>query len=90
VRFEIRVKPRARADHVGGTWGPDDALVVAVQAPAVDGRANAAAADALAEALAVPRRSVRIVRGDRHRTKLIELTDPPDGIAARLADLRHT
>jgi len=68
---------------VGGRYG-EDVLVVAVQAPAVDGRATAAALKALAEALGVPVRDVNLVSGATSRTKLVEI---PDGLAGRFADL---
>jgi uncharacterized protein YggU (UPF0235/DUF167 family) len=68
---------------VGGRYG-GDALVVAVQAPAVDGRATQAALAALADALDIPRREVTLVSGATSRTKLVEL---PDGCAARVAAL---
>ncbi len=40
--LEIRVRPNASHNKVGGTAGDPPRLVVAVQAPAVDGKANAA------------------------------------------------
>ncbi len=76
VRVDIRVKPNSARAKVGGTWGPDGHLVVAVQAPAVDGKANAAVIAALADAFGVPKRSVRIVRGETSRSKVVEITDP--------------
>jgi uncharacterized protein len=44
VRIEVRVRPGARRDQVGGCWdGPHGpALLVVVRARAVDGRANEA------------------------------------------------
>jgi uncharacterized protein YggU (UPF0235/DUF167 family) len=68
---------------VGGRYG-EDVLVVAVQAPAVDGRATAAALKALAEALGVPVRDVNLVSGATSRTKLVEI---PDDLAGRFTDL---
>ena len=80
LRFGIRVKPRARADRVGGRWGPADDLVVAVRAPAVDGKANAAVVAVLADAFGVTRRQVTIVGGATARTKVVEISDAePDG-----------
>lgn len=68
---------------MGGRYG-EDVLVVAVQAPAVDGRATAAALKALAEALGVPVRDVNLVSGATSRTKLVEI---PDDLAGRFTDL---
>lgn len=80
MRVEIRVRPGASRTKVGGRYG--DALVVAVQPPAVDGRATQAALTALAEALGV--RDVQLVTGRTARTKVVEV---PDDCAARVAAL---
>lgn len=40
--IEIRVRPNSSRNKVGGTVGDPPRLVVAVQAPAVDGKANEA------------------------------------------------
>ena len=84
VRFAVRVQPRASRNEVGGAHG--EALKVRLTSPPVDGAANAALIDLLADAFDVPRRAVRIISGATSRTKLVEI----DGIAAerveRLAD----
>ena len=47
--IEIRVRPNSSRNKVGGTVGDPARLVVAVQAPAVDGKANEALTSALAQ-----------------------------------------
>ena len=90
TRFAVRVKPGARRTAVGGTWpgtlGP--ALVVAVTAPAVDGRANDAVRTALATALDVPERAITIVVGTRSRDKIVEIADPPPDLPDRVHRLQ--
>lgn len=86
VRFGVRVKPKARTERVGGAWA-DGALVVEVQAAAVDGRANAAVLAALADAFDVGRSAVTIVTGARSRTKLVAVEGDAAAIAGRLAEL---
>lgn len=56
----------------------DGALKVRVTAAPVDGAANASLIRLLADAVGVPRRSVRLVTGAANRRKLIEIegTDP--------------
>ena len=71
VRFEVHAKPRARSSCVTGTR--EGALVVQLAAAPVDGEANAELVATLAKALAVPRREVVLVRGERSRTKLVEV-----------------
>ena len=88
MRFEIRVKPGAKGHGVGGTWGDDGPLNVMVQEKAVDGEANDAALRLLATVLKVRPRQLSIVAGHTHRTKLVELTDPPAETGDRLRHWR--
>lgn len=75
MRFAVRVKPGARKDAVGGRHG--DALVVAVQAPPVDGKANDAVRKVLAKAFGVRGQDVVIVAGEKGRDKVVELPGDP-------------
>jgi uncharacterized protein len=79
-RFAVRVKPGARRTQVGGRWDGrlGVALVVAVSAPAVDGRANDAVCRALADALGVAHGKVAVVTGAHARDKLVEVEPAPD------------
>ena len=90
MRLTIRVKPGASRSAVGGSYGDPPALVVAVHAQPVDGRANEAVVSALADALGVKPRHVRVASGHTSRTKHIVI-DSPDvddaELAARIAIL---
>ena len=57
---------------ITGTVG--DALKLTLSAPPLDGRANAALAEFLAEVFSVPRAAVQVVTGDRSRNKVIRIT----------------
>jgi uncharacterized protein YggU (UPF0235/DUF167 family) len=63
-------------------------LVVAVSARAVDGAATQAALDALARALGVRPRHVRLVSGVTSRDKLVEVEGDEAELAARVEALR--
>jgi len=65
------VIPRARKTELGGVR--DDALVLRLAAPPVEGAANEALVDYLAALLRLPRRAVRIVSGERGRKKRVAL-----------------
>jgi len=67
----VRVRPGASRTSVGGSY--DGALVVRVQAPAVDGRATEAVLRAVAAAFGVRRRCVSLVSGTTNRTKLVDV-----------------
>jgi uncharacterized protein len=82
-RFSVRVKPGARKDRVGGQWG-ENALVVAVAAPAVEGKANARLQAVLAKAFGVRKADVSVVAGERGRDKVVELSPAPTDAAERL------
>ena len=89
MRFEIHVRPSASKTSVGGEH--DGALVVRVAAPADAGRATRAALVAVADALAVRRGSVTLVRGATSRRKLIEIeleVAEREAVGVRLQTLR--
>ena len=85
-RVRIRVKPGAARERVGGSYG-ESALVVAVNARAVDGKATEAALTAVAIAFGVRRADVTLVSGRTSRDKVVEIADPDQGFASRLEDL---
>jgi uncharacterized protein (TIGR00251 family) len=67
----VRVQPRASKDEVAGEMG--GALKVRLRAPAVEDRANEALVELLAQLLKTSRSAVRILSGERSRTKRIEI-----------------
>lgn len=71
TRFAVRVKPGAKREAVGGSHG--DALVIAVTAPAIEGKANEAVRKALAKAFGVRKQDVTIVTGERGRDKVVDV-----------------
>jgi hypothetical protein len=71
VSFPVRVQPRASKDEVAGVHG--GALKIRLQAPAVENRANEALVEFLAQLLKRPKSAVRILAGERSRTKRVEI-----------------
>ncbi|WP_243705944.1 DUF167 domain-containing protein [Micromonospora sp. KC721] len=86
----VRVKPGASRARVGGRFdGPHGpALVIAVNAPAVDGRATEAARRALAGALGVRPAAVSLRTGAASRDKLFDVEHPDPGLVEVLRRLR--
>jgi uncharacterized protein (TIGR00251 family) len=77
VRFSVRVQPRASHNEIAGVYG--NALRIRLSAPPVDGVANEALVKFLADTFAVGRRAVKILAGERSRSKIIEI----EGITER-------
>ncbi|HEV3362268.1 MAG TPA: DUF167 domain-containing protein [Pseudonocardiaceae bacterium] len=84
-RFAVRVLCHKRGQgaakqFVGGSHpGPHGpALIVAVTAPAVEGKANEALRKALASALDIRRADIEIVVGAHGRDKIIVIDAAPD------------
>jgi uncharacterized protein len=71
IEITIRVAPRSSRDAVEGEY--NGALKVRLTAPPVDERANHALCRLLAERLKVPVSAVRIVAGEKSRTKRVSI-----------------
>src|ERR1700675_295061 len=71
VSFPVRVQPRASKDEIAGVI--EGALKIRLQAPAVEKRANEALVEFLAHLLKTPKSAVRILGGERSRTKRVEI-----------------
>jgi uncharacterized protein (TIGR00251 family) len=71
TRIAIHVTPKAARNEVDGWRGGE--LVVRVTAPPEGGKANAAVCRVLAQALGTSKSSVRVVKGETSRHKLVEL-----------------
>jgi uncharacterized protein (TIGR00251 family) len=70
--FAIKVHPRARKNAITGELG--GALKLSLTAPPVEGRANEACIEFLANLLKVPRSSVTIASGQSSRRKVIRVS----------------
>ncbi len=71
ARIEIRVQPRASRNAISGMRA--GILRIRVTAPPVDGQANAAAIALLAQALDLPKSTIRLVRGASSREKILAI-----------------
>jgi len=85
--LEIRVRPNASRNKVGGIAGDPPRLVVAVQAPAVDGKANAAVIKELASAFNLRAKDFTIVHGELARDKRLLVKGNEVELAKRLEEL---
>jgi uncharacterized protein (TIGR00251 family) len=81
--FAVRLRPRTRKNAITGELG--NALKISLTAPPIEGRANHACIEFLADLLKLPRSSITIAAGQSSRNKLIRISGVSAAeIAARL------
>ena len=83
--LDVRVQPRASRSELAGLHG--ERLRIRLQAPPVDGKANAALVEFVAGLFAIPRARVTIEHGLTGRDKRLRLRDVasvPASLAAQL------
>ena len=85
--LEIRVRPNSSRNKVGGSGGEPPRLVVAVQAPAVDGKANQAVIKELASAFGIRARDFTIVYGELGRDKRLLVDGDEKTLQGKLEEL---
>lgn len=71
MKIQVVIKPSARKTEVKKL--ADGSYRVAVKAPPIEGRANAALIEALADHFDRPKTSLKIVHGLKGKKKIIEL-----------------
>ncbi|HZJ14290.1 MAG TPA: DUF167 domain-containing protein [Chthoniobacteraceae bacterium] len=69
--LRLRVVPNAKRSEVVGLHG--EAIKIKIQAPAQEGKANAALLEFLAKKLDVPTRQVTLVAGEKSRDKIVAI-----------------
>ena len=69
--IRVYVIPNAKVDKVVGEHG--GAIKIKLQAPAIEGKANAALRRFLAEKLSIPQRAIVLERGERSRDKVLRI-----------------
>lgn len=82
TELTVHAQPGAARSECAGVHG--DALKIRLAARAVEGAANAALVDFVANLLGAPRREVRIRRGEKSRRKVLALDLPVEQVAAIL------
>ena len=82
----VRVTPRARKTEVAGIL-EDGTLRIRVTAPPVEGRANAALVDFLAEVLSTRKSRIEIVAGEKGLDKIVSIAGmAAEDVQRRLQD----
>ena len=81
----LRVVPRSSKNKIDGLLG--EALKVRIQAPPVEGKANAYLLKFLAKQWKVPRRNLVLLAGETGRNKRLEIVNPPDELRKELLSI---
>jgi uncharacterized protein (TIGR00251 family) len=78
----LHIQPGAKKTEVAGLYG--EALKIRLAAPPVDGKANAALIDFVAQRLGLPKAQVSLKSGQSSRRKVLEIQATPPDIRQRL------
>ena len=78
----LHIQPGAKKTEVAGQHG--DALKIRLAAPPVDGKANAALINFVADRLGLAKSAVSLKSGQTSRRKVLEITAAPQDTALRL------
>jgi hypothetical protein len=86
VTLAVRAQPGAKKTAIAGVYGegPAAQLKIAVQAPPLEGRANAALVAFLAETFGLPKNAVELLAGESSRSKVFLLR----GIGREVAEAK--
>jgi uncharacterized protein len=82
TELSIHIQPGASKSEIAGLH--DDTLKIRIQARPVDGAANAALVEFVATCLGVPRKEVKILRGEKSRRKSVWVAIQADEAERRL------
>lgn len=82
ITLNIRAVPRSAQDAIQGLYG--DALKVRIQAPPVEGKANAYLIKFLAKQWKIPRSSIQILSGETGRNKRLKISFPSEDLRKEL------
>jgi hypothetical protein len=77
VTVAVRAQPGAKKTALAGIYGEGASaqVKIAVQAPPIEGRANTALIEFLADCFSIPKSRVELVSGESNRSKVFLLRD---------------
>ena len=72
TKIQVKIKPNSRKESV--EKGDDGIYIVRVNAPPIEGKANARLIELLAEHFSIPKSAIEIARGEKSRIKTVRIT----------------
>ena len=85
IVFKVKVQPKASRNELAGLY--QDALKIRLTAPPVEGKANKALIDFLADWLEVKRSQVKIVSGQLSKIKIIKVMGKESSLMEKIQKL---
>jgi len=85
IIFKVRVQPKSSKNEVCGLY--QDALKVKLTAPPVEGKANKALLNFIADCLEIKKSQVEIVAGHTGRLKTIKVTGNKENLIKKIQDI---
>ena len=86
AQLSIRVVPNAKKNEFAGYR--ENELVLRLNAPAIEGKANKAAVEFVSRFFGVPRSAVLLVKGERSRHKIFQIVGlEPSDLERKLAGI---
>jgi len=85
ISFKVKVQPKASRNGFAGLY--QDALKIRLTAPPVEGKANKALIDFLADWLGVKKSQVEIVSGQLSKIKIIKVVGEGSNLMKRIQEL---
>ena len=82
ITLTLHIQPGTKKTAVAGRHG--DALKIRLAAPPVDGKANAALLEFIADALGLPKAAVKLKSGQASRRKVVEVDGATEDAMAAL------
>jgi uncharacterized protein len=75
ITLAVRAQPGAKRTAIAGRYGEGAAaqIKIAVHAPPLEGRANAALLEFLAKTFSLPKSAIELVSGDSSRSKVFQI-----------------
>jgi uncharacterized protein (TIGR00251 family) len=75
ISLAVRAQPGAKKTAISGRYGEGSGvqLKIAVHAPPLEGRANAALIEFLASTFSLPKSAIELASGDSSRSKIFQL-----------------
>ncbi len=86
IIITLRIVPRASRDGIAGVMG-DEALKVRIQAPPVEGKANAYLVKFLSKQWKIAKSTIEILSGETGRNKRLKITNPPPELLTTLGSI---